>query len=198
MIELINEGFFRSFFSNQYKNFVKKFAFKVLKKRSNLPSFWTMPHDTICREILINGFYEKYLLEGMVKLVKENGTVLDIGANIGNHTVFFSSKFKKVISFEPVQSNCWIIKANLYLNSIKNVTLIEMGLSSHMGKMVIAHSDPHNTNNGLITDFMSTDNNVDSVPVVTGDSVMLEMGLDDIVMIKIDVEGHEPQVIEGL
>ena len=30
-----------------------------------------------------------------------NGTVLDIGANIGNHSLFFSNYFYKVLSFEP-------------------------------------------------------------------------------------------------
>lgn len=134
----------------------------------------------------------------MCKLVeKKTGTVLDIGANIGNHTVFFSRIFEKVISFEPVPRNCWILKANLHLNSIKNVQLIEKGLSNTNEKLYIAHDDPKNTNNGISrSDTSGTQNIVD---VVRGDDELEKLSYPaPILMIKIDVEGLEPEVITGL
>src|SRR3989338_8106599 len=102
----------RSLLNNLRKNFLLKPAFKLFKNRRGYPAFWTMPYDPICREILFNGYYEKELLMGMCKLVEnKSGTVLDIGANIGNHTVFFSREFENVISFEPTPSNCWAVSS---------------------------------------------------------------------------------------
>ena len=93
----------RSLWSNLYRNLVLKQCLKLLRKRGSYPSFWTMPHDVICREILLNGYYERELLIAMASIVKNRtGTVLDVGANMGNHTIFFSRFFKRVISFEPV------------------------------------------------------------------------------------------------
>lgn len=188
----------KSFLSTQYKSLVLKPALKLLNKRGDYPAFWTMPYDPICKEISLNGFYEKELLMGMCKLVEgKAGTVLDIGANIGNHSVFFSRIFSKVISFEPVPSNCWILKANLNLNGIKNVQLIEKGLSNTNEKLYIAHEDPKNTNNGISrNDISGTQNTVD---VVKGDDELEKLSFPaPILMIKIDVEGLEPEVIMGL
>jgi hypothetical protein len=71
-VKLTQEKPLRAFWQNQYRNLLLKPAFKLLRNRGDLPSFWTMPHDTICREILTHGFYERELLTGMVSLVKEN------------------------------------------------------------------------------------------------------------------------------
>lgn len=159
-----------------------------------------MPYDTICREIFLNGFYEKYLLLGMCELVGGRaGTVLDIGANIGNHTVFFSGKFERVISFEPVQRNCWVLKANLHLNDIKNVVLVEKGLGDKNEVLRIEHDDARNTNNGLSELGASEMDNLNKVDVVVGDEELERLGyMPPILMMKIDVEGYEPQVITGL
>lgn len=199
-LKLYKENAIKSLLGNLRKNFLLKPAFKLFKNRGDYPTFWTMPYDPICRDILFNGYYEKELLIGMSKLVEnKSGTVLDIGANIGNHTVFFSKEFKQVISFEPIPSNCWILKANLYLNNISNVQLIEKGVGDINEKLFISQIDPKNTNNGLskINPQGATDQNC--VDVVIGDEELEKLAIPKpILMIKIDVEGAEPQVIMGL
>ncbi len=87
-------------FRSIYKNMILKSAVRIFKNRKTEIKFWTIPSDPICREILTSGFYEKELLEGMVSLVKNaRGVVLDVGANIGNHSLYFSRYFDHVISF---------------------------------------------------------------------------------------------------
>jgi len=159
-----------------------------------------MPYDTICREILVNGYYEKELLIGMTTIVKnKSGTVLDIGANIGNHTVFFSRTFKQVISFEPVPRNCWILKANLHLNEINNVALVEKALSDKNGHEFLAHDDPYNTNNGLSPLPRGQFGIGTRVEVVRGDDALRTMNYAaPITLIKVDVEGLEREVLKGL
>lgn len=190
----------QSLLESLHKNFLLKPAFKLFKNRGNYPAFWTMPYDPICREILFNGYYEKELLMGMCKLVEnKSGTVLDIGANIGNHSVFFSREFEKVISFEPTPSNCWILKANLHLNNINNVQLIEKGLSNSNGKFYATHANAKNTNDGISKTKPNDTQDQSIIDVVIGDEELQKLAYSSpILMIKIDVEGAEPEVIMGL
>ena len=148
--------------------------------------------------MILNGFYEIELLNGMCEIAKNpNGIALDIGANIGNHSIFFSRKFKAVIAVEPVPSNCLILKSNLHLNNINNVTLIEKGLLNKNSKMALDNVDPKNTNNG-ISEIKSGVSQA-LIDVVIGDEELQSMNLKEkIQLIKIDVEGRESLVIEGL
>lgn len=189
----------RSFFDAQYRNLILKPAMKLLNSRGDNPAFWTMPYDTICREIQLNGYYEKELLLGMEQLVPDKtGTVLDIGANIGNHTIFLSRIFDQVISFEPVPRNCWILKANLHLNQVRNVRLVEKGLSNKNGKLFF-NNDPRSTNDRLSERNPSATTEENAVEVAVGDEELAKLDFPaPIVMIKIDVEGLEPEVIMGL
>ena len=183
-------------------NFVFKAVFlkpiiKYFRYRKKFPTFWTMPHDSICREILINGYYEKELMGAMVKLTKGSGTVLDIGANIGNHSIYFSNYFSQVIAFEPIESNCWILKSNLFLNKVQNVKLVEKGLGKKKSQYVFTNDNPYETNNSLKP--ISNIINKNYIELISGDDALLELKNNDkIVMIKIDVEGLEPDVIIGL
>ena len=170
---------------------------KYFRNRKEFPSFWTMPHDPICREILANGFYEKELLEAMVKIVKKNGTVLDVGANIGNHSIFFSKHFHKIIAFEPFERNCWILKANLKLNSIDNVELVEKGLGKEKTLLEFSNLNQYETNKTLKNPANELSTNL--IEVISGDDALLKFkNIKDIVMIKIDVEGFERDTIIGL
>lgn len=188
-----------SFFDTQYRNLVLKPAMKLLNSRGDNPAFWTMPYDTICREIQLNGFYEKELLLGMSRLVEDRaGTVLDIGANIGNHTIFLSRIFEQVIAFEPVPRNCWILKANLHLNQVRNVHLVEKGLGNENRKLFF-NNDPRSTNDRLSERNPSATTQENAVEVAVGDEELARLDFPaPILMIKIDVEGLEPEVIMGL
>ena len=198
--QITKSNWYSTFLHKKYRDLVLKQALKLILKSQKYPTFWTMPFDTICRTIILDGYYERTLLEGMCELVtNKNGVILDVGANIGNHTVFFSTQFSKVFSFEPVPSNCWILKANLYLNKIKNVVLLEIGLSDKNLEMAISSNDSHNTNNGLKEIDTNSNEEQIKIQVLIGDEVIQNLMLvEPIVAIKIDVEGLEPSVISGL
>lgn len=204
MKKVTNNPFIASFLHNKYRDLILKPALKLLNRnQQNAPcTFWTMPYDSICQAIILNGFYECELLQGMCALVKDkNGIALDIGANIGNHSLFFSKRFDAVISFEPVPNNCLLLKANLFLNQIQNITLIEKALSNTNTKMGIDKGNSRNTNN-TISELHKKDEDAANqimVDVVVGDAELETLNLTQkITLIKIDVEGHEPFVVAGL
>jgi FkbM family methyltransferase len=205
MKKVTNNPFITSLLSNKYRDLILKPALKLLNRNQKAAKchFWTMPYDSICQSIILNGFYEREILQGMCALVKDkNGIALDIGANIGNHSLFFSKYFNSVISFEPAPNNCLLLKANLFLNQTHNITLIdEKALSNINTKMGIDKGNSRNTNNTISQLGTNEANAINQimVDVVVGDAELEKLNLNQkITLIKIDVEGHEPFVVEGL
>lgn len=199
MKKITKEPFVQNFLNRKYRDFLLKPALKIINKnqKNALCVFWTIPFDSICRSIILNGFYEHELLRGMCSLgADKNGIALDIGANIGNHSLFFAKNFFKVVSFEPYPNNCFLFKANVFLNNISNITLVEKALSNQNKTMGIDKGDSKNTNNS-ITELINDQQIV--VELVRGDEEIEGLKLNHkISLVKIDVEGHEPLVVEGL
>ena len=201
MKKITIDNYVKNFLEQRYRDFVLKLALKIINRHQakSKITFWTMPFDSICKNIILNNFYEVELLNGMCELAKnKDGVAIDIGANIGNHSLFFANQFKQVIAFEPVPSNCWIVKSNIYLNKIDNLILIEKGLSNKNTQMAVDISNRENTNNGL-SEIIENSSNQIIVDVAIGDEEIENLNLNKkIEIIKIDVEGHEPFVVEGL
>lgn len=90
--------------------FQRKIAKLYLDKASaehvrTFPQLACFAFDTISVSIHLDGQYERFDLELLARevLLRLNSAhqALDIGANIGKHSVFFARFFKRVVSFEP-------------------------------------------------------------------------------------------------
>jgi FkbM family methyltransferase len=145
--------------------------------------------DKVCSEYINSGKAEPY--SGNIDFVKSvcqkrNNTYLDIGANMGTHTVVYSKLFKNVISFEPDIINYNLLQHNIQANNVTNATLHNKALSSVPGMVsTITHS---NHSRGCIY----------TVEGGTIESITLDsLNLENIDYIKIDVEGHELDVLQS-
>ena len=70
-------------------------------------------NDTISNEIIIDGIYEKNELDLISKIIGKNNEIfIDVGANIGNHTLYFKDSFKEIYSFEPHPKIYQLLKFN--------------------------------------------------------------------------------------
>jgi FkbM family methyltransferase len=137
-------------------------------------------------------FYEIDLLEHMLDHVKPGELVLDVGANIGNHTLFFANVCKaQVVALEPNAEAYAILERNVALNGLGDrVTLkqVAAGRAASTGKLIV---DPTGANLGQAR--------VDAAE--PGDAIIQR--LDDLELptkvraIKIDVEGMELDVLLG-
>ncbi len=123
--------------------------------------------------------------------------VFDCGANVGDYTKYFIDHGARVVSIEP-QGN--LIKGNL---NFKGATVLEVCLSDKIGEITLYECGPHHTiascspkwkDEGRFKDWGWDAGRV--VPCTTLNALILEYGPPDI--IKIDVEGHEYSVIQGL
>lgn len=139
-------------------------------------------------------FYEIGMLEDIRKRIGRNKTIIDVGANIGNHTIYFSKicNAKKVISFEPQKNIFSILKKNVELNNCsKNVKLYNMGIGEQYQHADVEVIDINNYGSSRLK--KDSDG---SVEINTLDNMAYNK-FGKIDMLKIDVEGMELEVLKG-
>lgn len=157
---------------------------------------WTLwgPHDGdhIFTSIRTTGtFYEIELLEHLSGLVSEGDLVLDVGANMGNHTVWFAGVMGcNVRAFEPVPVLAQVLTRNVQLNYLETKVRVEpvaVGTESHRASVTYWNSS--NTGQTRLTRDRDGD-----IHVIALDD--LDHGCS-VRLLKIDVEGMELAVLQG-
>lgn len=137
-------------------------------------------------------FYEINDLKYLDQYLDSKSVVLDIGANIGNHTIYWGkiTNVEKVYSFEPIKSTFEKLKVNVEINNLENkVKIYNVGVGKVLSR---ANIDNYNaTNCGASTIAICPNGNIE---IITIDSLAIE---DKISLIKIDTEGFELDVLKG-
>jgi len=151
--------------------------------------------DLIQRSIARTGRpYEEAELEYIGKRVKNRAVAVDVGANIGNHTLYLSQKlrFHHVYAFEPVPTTYEQLRHNIALNGLEQeVTTERLALGMSDGRATITEFDKTNIGGTRISADSSGD-----IRVTTLDQYGLNVW-KELDFIKIDVEGFEENVVRG-
>lgn len=148
------------------------------------------------------GGYEQKRINHFRNFVKGDGVLLDIGANVGNHSIALSDRFKDIYSFEPNPLIFERLVKNLELNGLDNIHAVNSGLGNRQGSLKFYQPGPGEPNKGLGT-FEKGEASPKSIemelPVQIGDD-FVEQNLpgERVAAIKIDVQGFEPYVMNGL
>jgi FkbM family methyltransferase len=164
------------------------FEFQDRPVRLHIPD---AAHDAIQRKIMKSRtFFESNLLRAAQPHIRPGATILDVGANIGNHTVFFGlcCEAASVAAIEP-QAHCHrILERNVALNGLSQVRTFNAlaGRAEGFGEFRSAFA-----NNLGATSFEESETG--RIPVITLDG--LDVGKVD--FMKIDVEGMQMSVLEG-
>lgn len=130
------------------------------------------------------------------QICKENDNIIEVGANIGAHTVYLSKLVKNgvVIAFEPQRVVFQNLCANVALNSLLNVHTFQQAVGDIEEDIVIPECDFTKTNNfGGINIENSLRGSV--VKKIKLDSFVNK--LSSLKFLKVDVEGMEIPVING-
>lgn len=189
----VNFNLLDHFLTNFARKILEKKATKFIKSHNQMACF---VFDHIANEINLTGVYEGTHLSILSDWLQKtypnhlNGTAIDIGANIGNHSLFFSSLFKNIISFEPNQKTFNLLQFNSFLK--ENIKCLNYGISSSQKE---AHFKIHQTNIGGSSIVENSDSQTITIQLNSLDYFIH----DDInvKLIKIDVEGHEYEAIIG-
>jgi len=129
------------------------------------------------------------------QIIKPGMTVLDVGANIGAHTVGLSKAVGatgQVIAFEPQRVVYQMLCGNLALNNIQNVSALMVAVGQSTGSITVPRLNYSAVDNfgGVSLENVETG---ESVPLLTLDSLQLPRCH----FIKLDVEGMEQVALEG-
>jgi len=156
------------------------------------------PDDFIQREMMQGHFFEEEELKNVSTLLNKDSTILDVGAHIGSHTIYWSkiTKVKLVYAVEPILRAYKMLLANLALNYCHNVNVDYIGLA--LGKEHETRYASQNFENNLGSTSLvskSFDSQREQITVVPGDVLFADKAID---FIKIDVEKMELDVLDGL
>ena len=139
-------------------------------------------------------FYESDLLDFVRLLPLREGSVIDVGANLGNHTVFFSLVMDRAThAFEISPENLSVLRKNVETNGVaKLVTIHELGLHSENTTGFI---QKNLESLGLDRTVALDTDNEETVDLRRLDDVISTD--EPIVLIKIGLEGGELDVLRG-
>lgn len=155
-----------------------------------------LPSDSIV------GVFEIYVLDvyDVLHKIRDDDVVVDVGAHAGIFTLKAarSAKNGHVVAIEPNERNFKMLVKNIELNNIKNVTPLNIALSDSddWRKLYVSRSSGRHT----LTPKKSMEKRPDKyvwVRTRTLDSIISELGIGKIDLIKVDVEGGEFEVLTG-
>lgn len=155
------------------------------------------PSTVIGGLLFSSGEFEKKEMELCEDYISETSIVLDIGANIGLHSIYFSGLAREgcVLSFEPSLATFGILVSNVA--NISNIVPINLAVSNE-GQI----TDFFNTCDNAYSSLMDTKRkevvNITKVPCMRLDEIVSGLRLDRVDFVKIDVEGFEFEVLKGM
>lgn len=137
------------------------------------------------------------VIESELMKLNEGDVFVDIGANIGYLTILASKRVGAsghVYSYEPSEREYSRLLRNLAVNKTSNVHASRLALSNFTGQVALWVSEEHTGLNRILSPGANVAGDV-SVPVSRLDELLY---LPEIKLIKIDVEGAEFLVLEGM
>ena len=141
--------------------------------------------------VYVTGQYFEFPYINLVRRLFGKGVALDVGANVGNHSLAFSEFFDRVYAIEPYPPVYDRLVARRAIAD--NIYTYLIALSDRMGTASFKAPETDNLGIGQISPEGEL-----SVEVLRGDEfVRTEIGAS-VGFVKIDVEGHELEVIRGL
>ena len=182
--------------ANKAGAFVSPLVNIVCNKIEGHQVFFAVGHkdDLIQKHHLKGDFYEREELEIIRKYFPQGGVFLDIGANVGNHTLFALRILgaSKAIIVEPNKVAYDLLFTNIVLNSLGekcDFSGIGLGLSDAEAEGMGISFQSKNIGGACLVEGEG------NINTITGDAFIKEKVVD---FIKIDVEGMEIAVLSGL
>ena len=121
--------------------------------------------------------------------------VVDVGANIGNHSCWFTKRFRHVVCVEPGKVAALILRANLLSSKSTNWDIFEgaLGDRSSVGILNVINSQ----NLGSSQVLLAEHDREGEFPVLMGDELLSKYATSELPLelLKVDVEGFELAVL---
>lgn len=193
--------------SKLYLDFKYKGIFKV-QVQNKAFLFSSTGTSTIENEIFWKGIengWEKISLGIWSKLVAINDVIFDIGANTGIYSLVASTINNNAVvyAFEPSENTYKVLKNNLNLNGYNNVFPLNVAISNTEGQAIFHDFTFDNQLSASLNIELGAGINEEFkrdylVQTTTIDAFIKKKNITNIGLLKIDVEMHEPEVLQGM
>lgn len=158
------------------------------------------PKRHIGGHIYMRGCHEVHVCEALWRLTDPGETVIDIGGNIGQMTCLLAKRVGPdghVYSFEAHPEIFELLSENVKLNGRGNVSLFNLAATSEPRVLFLPKDDQILVNEGITSVFESPDRRFEKSAAITGVTLDSRFRNEKVGVLKIDVEGHEVEVLQG-
>ena len=150
----------------------------------------------------INDGWEKVSTDLWIKICENADVVFDIGANTGCFSLIAKTirPNAKIYAFEPMEGILTKLRYNMKLNQYDDVYIESKALSNYEGEATIYPTSLDHVYSVTVNANLFSDQQVHKVTIRTCrlDHFIEEHNITKIDLMKIDVETHEPEVLEGM
>ena len=162
------------------------------------------PGDQISQVVFTSGLYEPCTAVALSRLLAPGATFVDVGANVGLFSLLASrwvGPHGRVVSLEPSSREFARLRRHVELNRLTNVLTLQVAAGDERGHALLHVAEGRYPGlNTLASSFMYAgiaEDRTEEVAVMPLDDLLPAQGIETVSVIKIDVEGLEPQVVQG-
>ena len=144
--------------------------------------------------------YEQETTKLFTELVKPGMVVIDVGAHVGYYSLLAARQVGpsgKVYSFEPEPSNHQLLLENIKGNGYRNIVAVRKAVSSHSGSTTLFLTALDNGRHSAYHHGLPERGSL-AVETTTVDAFLDSEGWPKVDLVKVDVEGAEQDVLEGM
>jgi FkbM family methyltransferase len=157
--------------------------------------------DGIAREAFFTGRYEPQETAVVQRILRPGMTVVDVGANWGYFTLLAARRVGpagRVVSLEPDPRLHDRLRANVAHNGLNNVSAHALAAAAGAGTLRLAGFDESGDNWGVSRLGDGPSGAAFDVAAEAVDGLLDELGIDEVDLLKMDIEGGESQAIRGM
>lgn len=153
-------------------------------------------------ELFFRGYYEKWVIDLMKKVVPRGGVAVDAGANIGTHTLIMAKLVGlegAVLAFDPDPKSVKRLTQNIALNNLTNTKIFQLGLSDKPGTLTFFSYSDEMLDQGTASLYKlpKLQKSELQVEVKTLDEVLKSENINRLDFVKIDTRGSDFPIIKG-
>ena len=158
-------------------------------------------YNLIDRRVYRHGAFEPHILFLIrdILTTQVNPIFLDIGCNVGQHSLFASQYANQVHAFDPFPQVLERLEKNISINQLKNIRIHQVGVgAANEEKKFFLPPETNLGKGSFVEDFNAANQQGPTFKIVNGDEYLQAQHVDNFQLIKIDVEGFEKAVLLGL
>lgn len=159
--------------------------------------------NDLSRCMYVGGSFEPNEFFFLRESLSKGNVFIDVGANEGFYTVYAArcvGPNGKVVAIEPSPREYTRLQRNVAINGLSNVILVKSALGARQGSAVLHVADSEHNGQNTLGDFghagITAVEHLE-VEITTLDSLLENLALARVDVIKMDVEGSELEVLKG-